>query len=562
MAMFLNSTADINTLVGLANQAKNLVNPETFYNKQLLDTIRIDAKEYVYYSLADSLPLEGKADKFTIRRWSPLQAHTVPLVEGVPPQSDKGSVERFELQAFQYGRFMEFSDLVDLKVVDPVIAHFTKEYSLVAIETLDMLAREALFMVANAYYAGGAANFEELKIPVTGDDGAKPNLTDLRQVVLAFKRMLVKPRSNGRYLVTCSAEFTYDMVSDPTVKEFMTINQTTKDMYDGSVLFPMFNMDFRETMVCPAHGEFYKMVDGAPMLHKRLVQNVSGTIKYVTINEQTPIASGSQTKVCVPFSGYVADSRTGQAASYIPNQKIWDIGNLVIAAEDGGAAIDGWEELKVHHCLIVGKDALARTGLAGEGQARMYVKPKGSAGVLDPIDQRQSIGFKINSVGFGSVRTEAVVDYMCIPTQANMVTDFIVEDIGFVGPDSPAYVAPTNQRAGLLATVNKLADELAEVAQDFYSIEVVSAAGTTSDCTELTPSIEAGSGQSYFVVFSDEEIPMFAPGAILPGTLQAAYAADITDLDAGGLANVGLYIVNDITSVIIHAGTDTVTAKA
>ena len=49
----------------------------------------------------------------------------------------------------------------------------------------------------------------------------------------------------------------------------------------------------------------------------------------------------------------------------------------------------------------------------------MYVKALGSAGVLDPIDQRQSIGFKINSVGFGSTRPEAVAIYYCVPTQLN-----------------------------------------------------------------------------------------------------------------------------------------------
>ena len=50
----------------------------------------------------------------------------------------------------------------------------------------------------------------------------------------------------------------------------------------------------------------------------------------------------------------------------------------------------------------------------------MYVKPLGSTGVLDPIDQRQSIGFKINSVGFGSARTEAIVAYFNVPTQLNV----------------------------------------------------------------------------------------------------------------------------------------------
>ena len=40
--MYLNATADINTYIGLARETKNLVNPEVFYSKQLLDTIRID----------------------------------------------------------------------------------------------------------------------------------------------------------------------------------------------------------------------------------------------------------------------------------------------------------------------------------------------------------------------------------------------------------------------------------------------------------------------------------------------------------------------------------------
>ena len=78
-----------------------------------------------------------------------------------------------------------------------------------------------------------------------------------------------------------------------------------------------------------------------------------------------------------------------------------------------------WEELKVHHIYVLGKDCLTRTGLSGESNVKTYVKPLGSAGVLDPINQRQSIGFKINSVGFGSTRVEAITDYICIPTTAN-----------------------------------------------------------------------------------------------------------------------------------------------
>lgn len=418
-------TADINTMVQLANNTKNLVNPEVFYSKQLLDTIRIGKDEYKYYKLADVSPIQNKADKLTVRRWAPLQAHTVPLDEGIPPKSDKGSVEKYEMEAHQYGRYMEFTDVVDFHVVDPVIAHYAAEYSIVAIETLDLLAREELFSKAQKYYAGmgrrnvGTNLFESLTV-----ENSKPNMTDLRLIVLSLKRQLVKPRANGRYKVICSPEFTYDMIEDPTVEKFMKINQTTKNAYDGSVLFPLFQMDFEETLVCPADGSFEKEIGGVVTKCKRIYREaVSGDAEYVagethyvyaTIDETT-VDSATSEPIYNKESGYVKDSRTGQDASYIPDLETWDIAGATINGKTG------WSELNVHHILIVGKDALTRTGLTGEGNVKMYTKPKGSAGVLDPIDQRQSIGFKINSVGFGSTRLEAIVDYMCVPAAANLI---------------------------------------------------------------------------------------------------------------------------------------------
>lgn len=69
-----------------------------------MDTIRFDADQYVYYRLADEVPTQDKADQIQFRRWAPLQAHTVPLAEGIPPTSDKGSVEEYTIPAYQYGR--------------------------------------------------------------------------------------------------------------------------------------------------------------------------------------------------------------------------------------------------------------------------------------------------------------------------------------------------------------------------------------------------------------------------------------------------------------------------
>lgn len=387
----LNATSDINAYVDLARKAgPGVINPEVFYSKQLLDTIRYDASQYVYFRLADETPIQEKADKLMVRRWAPLEAHTVPLTEGVPPKSDKGSVEKYEISTNQYGRYMEFTDKVDFNVVDPVIAHYSKEYSLVAMETLDLLAREALLTVAQKFYAGGAENFAALTV------NSKPTMQDLRLIVLSMKQALVKPRINGKFMVIGSPEFYFDMISDPTVEKYMQYNQTTKTMFDNSKLVPMFEMEFYETMLVPTSNKY---VDGE-------------TDKYLFWDtaKNTLVSKTSADLSVSTVAHYTKDSRTGEDASYIP---------------EGGREVytnpEGLIPVKAQHILVVGKDALTRTSLTGEGQAKVYVKQKGSAGVLDPIDQRQSIGFKINSVGFGSTRTEAIVDYICVPSQVNNI---------------------------------------------------------------------------------------------------------------------------------------------
>ena len=391
-----NATADINAVINFVNQQASggaPIAPEDFYSLQLLDTIRLDAEHYVYYQQADTMPIQNKADKLVLRRWAALQAHTVPLTEGVPPVSDKGSVKKYEMEAYQYGRYMEFTDKVDFKVVDPVVAHYTKEYSLVAMETLDLLAREALMTVAQKYYASAG------ETPVTAATGLTvqsiPKMNELRKIILCMKKALIKPRSNGKYLVIGTPEFYFDLFSDPLVQSWMTINQSTGNMYDkvSQPLPDMFDMSFIETMAAPVSGEFY---DSDGNLQMRTI-NSSGTLGTVA----------ASTGYVEAESAYVNDPTTGKPASYIPNRKEWNLGS-------------GNSEFKMHHILILGKEALVRTGLSGQDSARMYTKALGSAGVLDPIDQRQSIGFKINSVGFGSTRPEAVWDYVCVPTMANI----------------------------------------------------------------------------------------------------------------------------------------------
>ena len=301
-------------------------------------------------------------------------------------------MESYEIGTFSYGRYMEFTDRVDFETIDPVIAHYTKEYAIVAMETLDLLAREALTTVAQASYANSKASFKDLEI------GDIPRLNDLRIIALSMKKQLVKPRNGNRYHVIGTPDFYFDLINDPLVEKYMTINQTTKGFYEDMGPIPsMFGLEFYETMHIDDSGEF---TTSEGTFLRTFKSNGDGTYTYANLDAATYKKAAED--------NYVRDTRTGQKASYIPNLMKWDI-----PADS--------QELKVHRIFVLGADCLTRTEIAGQGNAKMYVKPLGSAGVLDPIDQRQSIGFKINSVGFGSTRTEAVVCYYCVPTQANLI---------------------------------------------------------------------------------------------------------------------------------------------
>lgn len=399
-----------------------IINPDIFYTKQLLDTIRVEANEYVYYRYAETQPMGDKANKLTLRRWSPLQAHTVPLVEGIPPITDKGTVEAYEIDTAQYGRYMEFSDKVDFKVVDPIIAHYAAEYSTVAIETLDMLAREALFTVADKYYAGMADDMDALVAAINdGTSDGRPSMTDLRKIVLGLKKKLVKPRSNGRYHVIAGPEFYFDMIDDPTVKEYMKINNTTKTMYEDSMLVPMFNMEFYETLVAPSTGAF-EGYDEDGKLTMQYYKYAIGTDGKLTVSKaaSSDVTSFGTYDTKDPRASTGADTNGAPNGKYLYNGEYTAPSSTAVGSYiPAGSYYSGSNEFKFQHVLILGKDALIRTGISGQDSAKMYTKPLGSAGVLDPIDQRQSIGFKINDVGFGSARTEAIVDYICVPSQLN-----------------------------------------------------------------------------------------------------------------------------------------------
>ena len=430
----LTNLTDINSITDSANGLLASISDtkkrerriEYFYDQMLLDTIKLGSENNVFLKYCKVKTMPKGNEKFLLRRWGGLTEHTVPLAEGVPPKSDRMASESFEGTYQQFGRYMEFTDRVSFNLIDDVITHYSMELGDVAVRTLERLCREELIVSSGENYPN-SKTFETLVI------GDVIGIEDYRLQALKFSRRLVKPLAGGNYVVICSPEHIYDLVNDPLVEKYMTLTQTAEPLVTGKPV-KLFNITFEQTMLDDyaygyteiSHpGEFEKIVSNVSTPHLRVVlTKEDGTNVYVNYKAAKATDLSKNELKREVSGGYIKDG------SYIPELVKWDLagitGSITGATNDQGAPAgavnvgDGYSvsELPVHRSFMFGDEFIYKTGIDGEMNAKFYVKEAGSAGTLDPINQRQSVGFKINTIGFNTIRPEAMVQFIFVPTQA------------------------------------------------------------------------------------------------------------------------------------------------
>jgi len=82
--------------------------------------------------------------------------------------------------------------------------------------------------------------------------------------------------------------------------------------------------------------------------------------------------------------------------------------------------VDGGD-LAAHDSIVIGEEAYAITKLEGQS-LKVITKGLGSAGVEDPLDQRQSIGWKMTGFSTKVLLPEAVVNYWALATNHETVS--------------------------------------------------------------------------------------------------------------------------------------------
>ena len=373
-----------------------------YYERTLLENMK---PEMVHSRDAQkrALPLHnGKRVQF--RRFTPFGAITAPLVEGVTPTGQ--TLQQTELTAMvkPYGGHVELTDEIDWYMLDNMHQETAKLLADQAALSLDTISRDALNAGMNVQFTG--ANSARGTIAATD----KVTYGDIKKAVRTLRRNNVRPFSDGYYHAIVHPDVVYDLTSDTMwvdvakyqdkqpvekyelgtiykVKFFESTNAKKFEAQDyiyGSTSSIVASADFDATNKCLTTAASITEDDARAM---------TGLLVYV----QYTSGSAVNTLMCIERVDATAKKIYFR---WVPGSSVtnnWTTAKSLTIVPTGGG-----NSVPVYSTLVYGQDAFGTIELGGTGKnVEIIIKPVGSSGALDPLNQRGTIAWKVK--GFCSV---------------------------------------------------------------------------------------------------------------------------------------------------------------
>ena len=378
--------AEANVQTTLLNDeaGKNNLSPtmKEYYDTELLE----NAKEELYFEQfgkVQQLP-EKHGKKIQWRKFDTLGPALVPLEEGVTPDGNKINMTSIEAEVTEHGDYTTVSDVLDLVAVDDVILGCTEEHGAQAGLTFDTLTRDIVAKGTNVMWAPSVKDGVITDTPdrYELDMSCKLTSTLVNQAVTRLKKKKA-PKINGKYIA----------IIHPSVSEDLRESEGWIEAHKYAAVTEIFNGEIGEL-----HGVRFIESNQAPIFRPELLPGVySFTVTSANTSAGTAVTVGSDygdltNSECIGKS-VMLNGETYTIVSGSANKIILDravttaVGDTVYAF---GAGKDG---LAVYGCIFFGRDAYGRVELSG-GAMRMIIKALGSAGSADPLDQRQTVGWK------------------------------------------------------------------------------------------------------------------------------------------------------------------------
>ena len=310
------------------------------------------------------------------------------------PTGQNLSQSKVEAEVKQYGAYVEISDLLEMTAYDPVIADSAELLGEQLGTVIEWVTRDAMSETTNIQYAGGAAN----RLALTAND--KLTVDEVRKAVRTLKKNKARPfvsavDGSGRkphFVCICSPDATYDLQADALWQDVSKYSNA-EQIYSGEI-GRLFGVVFVEATEAKVYRQSVLNAVNA---------NTTSTTTFVL--KKTPSAReaaylstggnrimiGTNEYILAPTGSYTPASRTVRLTSSVSLTA-----DTPVYTKDAGA-LDAttYAAPDVHATLIFGADAYGVIDVAGSGAVETIIKPRGSAGTTDPLDQRSTVGAKV-----------------------------------------------------------------------------------------------------------------------------------------------------------------------
>ena len=376
----------------------NTLAPElkAFYDTELLENARVE-QFYAQFGKKQPLPKNHKG-QVEWRKWNTFEKASK-LTEGVIPTGQKFGVSSLTGSIDQYGTYTSITDKLELRAYDDVILGATEEMGASAAETQEKLIRDALLLGTNVLYcdnidlgtnevlgtptscaemaAGGTAKNKYNEDYSLGWSLMSPSMVNKAVTILKKNRV---PRINGRYYAVVHPSVAHDLRQWEGWIEAHKY-AAPEELFNGEI-GELHGVRFVETTEAKIFRGDDLAKNSRTLSVNGKVENAAavsfdgGTVAANALKGRYVLVGGKRCKV------------VGNTASQLTlDTAVTAADNDVIYPGEGGS-----QGCAVYGCLFLGKGAYGVVDL-NDG-TEVIVKPRGSSGTADPLDQRSSVGWK------------------------------------------------------------------------------------------------------------------------------------------------------------------------
>lgn len=341
-------------------------------------------------------PHNGKRVVFNVM--DPFGIDPTPLKEGVTPDGQEIFTSTLSATVKPYGKYVALTDEIDWSLIDS----FKREVSLrlgdQARGVLEAIDRHAMGCGVNVQYVGQTSR----------DALTSANIltyAEIKKAVRTLSKNKCEPFDDGFYHAIIGPETKFDLMSDPMWMDIAKY-QDSSNLEKGEV-GRMYKVKFFEStdpMVFKKETYLFGTVaslattgyDADKKMLTVAATSVSADKNAQDLEYFVRCMSGKM--VCVGADKHHAlIDRVVVDGSAVKIYLRWIEAGY---SHSSGATIvptgAGASDVEVHGTIVYGKDFAGSVSLNGTGKnIHMIIKPVGSSGTDDPLDQRSTMGWKV-----------------------------------------------------------------------------------------------------------------------------------------------------------------------